>query len=281
MKTAASLRGAFYKLQAGTAAVELAIIISATTVLMPAVALFAKVFFQYSVIKETTPDAATYMASMPVAAIKDETERDRAIAIAERMVEEAGIGAGLSGSTSVTSVAAVEFALGAMLFFTFVFGVIELARALYMWSTMIEGTRRAARGASMADFSAPGVLAAVRARAMFAELPGGLPLRGKRTEDNLSIDYLNGRLERVSPVPACPEQNIINCNTDPDGASCIRFARVRLCVESGAADCTKVDYGPIISANFSPGAPLKYPTFATVTPVATLGRQPGAAGQCM
>lgn len=186
-----------------------------------------------------------------------------------------------TGLRAQCGVAAVEFALGAMLFFTFVFGVIELARALYMWSTMIEVTRRAARGASMADFSDPGVLGAVRGRAMFAELPGGLPLRGNLTEANLSIDYLNGSLERVSPVPACPEQNIVNCNTDPDGASCIRFVRVRLCVESGSADCTRVDYDPIISANFFPGAPLKYPTFATVTPVATLGHQPGAAGQCM
>jgi hypothetical protein len=176
--------------------------------------------------------------------------------------------------------AAVEFAIGAMLFFTFVFGVIELARALYMWSTMIEVTRRAARFASFTDFSNAGDLATVRARAMFADLPGGLPLRGNVSEENLSIDYLNGSLERVSPLPACPEQNIINCNTDPDGASCIRFVRVRLCANSGAADCTRVDYVPIISANFFPGAPLQFPTFATVTPAATLGYQGGVAGNC-
>lgn len=102
MKPAASPRGAFYKLQAGSAAVELAAIISATIVLMPAVVLFAKVFFQYSVIKEATRDAALYMATMPVAAIRDTTERDRAIAIAQRMVEEAAIGAGLNGTTTVT-----------------------------------------------------------------------------------------------------------------------------------------------------------------------------------
>ena len=41
-----------------------------------------------------------------------------------------------------------------------------------------------------------------------------------------------------------------------------------------------VDYVPIVSANAFPGAPLQYPTFATVTPVATLGHQPGAAGHC-
>lgn len=186
-----------------------------------------------------------------------------------------------SGKRAQRGATAVEFALAAMLFFTFVFGVIELARALYMWSTMIEVTRRAARGAAGADFSNASAMAAVRGKAMFANLPGGLPLRGNVTENNLSIDYLNGNLEHISSLPACPEANIINCNTDPAGASCIRFVRVRLCAESGAASCTKLDYDPIISANFFPGAPLKYPTFATVTPVATLGRQPGAAGNCL
>jgi hypothetical protein len=181
---------------------------------------------------------------------------------------------------SQRGVAAVEFALGAMLFFVFVFGVIELARALYMWSTLIEVTRRAARGAASADFSDGAALATVRAKAMFADLPGGMPMRGNVSEDNLSIDYLNGNLERIDPVPACPEQNIINCNTDPDGATCIRFVRVRLCAESGAAACTRVNYVPLVSANFFPGAPLHYPTFATVTPAATLGHQPGATSHC-
>ena len=48
-------------------------------------------------------------------------------------------------------VAAVEFALGSLLFFTFVFGVIELARALYVYSTMVEVTRRAAAIGTDAD----------------------------------------------------------------------------------------------------------------------------------
>jgi hypothetical protein len=176
--------------------------------------------------------------------------------------------------------AAVEFALTAMFFFIFVFGVIELARALYMWGTMVEVTRRAARGAAYADFSDPAMLDTVRNKAMLADLTGGLPLRGNVSPSNLAIDYLNGSLQRVDPLPACPEENIINCNTDPDGASCIRFVRVRLCVESAGATCTRVNYDPLISANFFPGAPLQYPTFATVTPAATLGHQPGVAGHC-
>jgi hypothetical protein len=177
--------------------------------------------------------------------------------------------------------AAVEFALGSMLFFTFVFGVIELARALYAYSTMVEVTRRAARGAALADFSSSTDLANVRHIAMFGQIPGGMPLRGNLHSDQLAIDYLNGDMQRVEPMPACPAQNIINCNQDPDGASCIRFVRVRLCSEGGGTSCSRVDYVPIISANFFPGAPLQFPTFATVTPVATLGHQPGVAGNCL
>jgi hypothetical protein len=180
---------------------------------------------------------------------------------------------------SQRGVAAVEFALGAMLFFTFVFGVIELARALYMWSTMIEVTRRAARSAAYSDFSGPTLLA-VRRRAIFADLPGGMPLRGNLTEDNLNIDYLNGSLTRIDP-PSCPARNLVNCATDPNGASCVRFVRVRLCTTSSGALCDRVDYVPIVGADFFPGGPLQFPTFATVTPVATLGYRPGVAGACL
>lgn len=174
--------------------------------------------------------------------------------------------------------AAVEVALGSMLFFTFVFGVIELARAMYMWSAMVEVTRRAARGAAVTDFGDAAQLALVRERAMFANIPGGLPLRGDLSEANLAIDYLNGSLGAVTPMPDSPAQNIINCNIDPEGASCIRFVRASLCASGAGATCVRVNYVPLVGADFFPGGPLRYPTFATITPVATLGHRPGAAG---
>lgn len=177
-------------------------------------------------------------------------------------------------------VAAVEVALFAMIFFTFVFGVIELARALYVWGTMIEVTRNTARAAAAADFSDGAAMAALRSHAMFGDLPGGMPLRGNLSDANLSIDYLDGSLQPVAPLPACPAQNVINCAANPEGPSCIRFVRVRLCAEGGGATCTKVEYAPVVSANFFPGAPLHYPTFATITPAAALGYRPGAAGNC-
>ena len=183
----------------------------------------------------------------------------------------------LPGTRKQRGVAAVEFGMLAMLFFTFVFGVIELARALYMWSSMVEVTRRAARTAAYSDFSSGAEMAALRSHAMFEHV-GGLPLRGEIGPGNLNIDYLNGNLARVTP-PACPAQNYAICNADPDSPACIRFVRVRLCSESSGAACSHVDYVPIMGT-FFPAAALRYPTFATVTPAGSLGFRPGASGNC-
>lgn len=87
--------------QRGAAAVELAILLVATMVLMPAVALFAMVFFQYSVMKDATRDAAMYMATLPNAALVDQIERERAIVVAQGMVREAAVQAGMTGLTRV------------------------------------------------------------------------------------------------------------------------------------------------------------------------------------
>jgi len=101
MKPAAPSRGAWRRLQHGAAAIELAMVISATLVLLPALALFAQVFYKYSVIKGATENAAAYLSSLPVAAVKDDIERARAFALVQRMIDEAAAGASLSGSTKV------------------------------------------------------------------------------------------------------------------------------------------------------------------------------------
>ncbi|QYF95028.1 pilus assembly protein [Massilia sp. PAMC28688] len=181
-------------------------------------------------------------------------------------------------SASQRGVAAVEFSFCAIVFFAFVCGVIELARALYMWSSMVEVTRRAGRGAAYSDFSNAAQMDEVRRRAMLEHISGGLPLRGNVSSANLKVDYLNASLVAIAP-PSCPAQNYMNCNADPEGATCIRFVRVRLCAEGTA--CERVEYLPIIGAGFFPGMRLQFPTFATVTPAGSLGFQPGAGGNCM
>lgn len=101
MKPAARPGGASRTWQRGVAAVELAVILSATIVLMPAVVLFAKVFYQYSVMKEATRDAAAYMASLPRASVKDNAERARAMTVARQMVFEAAANSSMLGSNVV------------------------------------------------------------------------------------------------------------------------------------------------------------------------------------
>jgi hypothetical protein len=176
-------------------------------------------------------------------------------------------------------VAAVEFALGAVVFFTMVFGIIEMARALYLFSTLVEVNRSAARGGAAADMGDAPTRAAVLGRAMFDAIPGGLPLGGGLNSSNLAVDYLNFNLQTISVTNTCPEQNIINCAANPDSSSCIRFVRVRLCADASKAICKQVRYVPLIGLGFPPGI-LDLPHFDTVTPAGTLGYRPGVAGAC-
>jgi hypothetical protein len=176
-------------------------------------------------------------------------------------------------------VAAVEFALGAVVFFTLIFGIIEMARALYLISTLVEVNRSAARGAAVADMGNATTSADVLGRAMFEAIPGGLPLGGGLNKSNLAVDYLNNSLTPIGVTNNCPEQNIINCAANPDGNSCIRFVRVRLCADASKAICERVRYVPLIGLGFPPGT-LDLPHFDTVTPAGTLGYRPGVAGAC-
>lgn len=173
--------------------------------------------------------------------------------------------------------AAVEFALLAILLFVFIFGVIEISRMMYVWSTMTQVTSRAARGAAMTSPNAV-ALADMRRRAMFMSAPGGrLPLAGDIREGDIRIEYLNFDASTVIPdtsVPACLAQNTLNCLTNPQGATCVRFVRVRLC-QRDSPGCTRVTYRPLAPL---PGIHLlqvSMPFFTAMVPLQTMGT-PGA-----
>lgn len=128
---------------------------------------------------------------------------------------------------------AVEFAMLALLFFLFVFAMIEVARAVYVWNMVHEITRRAARAAAVTDFSNAAALQAMRQHAVLRTGPGALPLGGGISDAYVRIDYLSessgGAALAAVPVavmPGCPQRNRINCQDDPHGASCIRCERV-------------------------------------------------------
>lgn len=172
---------------------------------------------------------------------------------------------------------AVEFALVALFFFTYLFAMIELFRALYLWNTMTEVTRRAARSAAASGFDAA-TINVIRRQAMFDAT--SLPMASDITNANLAIDYLQSDAETpVTAMPLCATSNLINCTADPNGPSCIRFVRVRLCLD-GAGSCSHIPYTTMTGLeNFVPGT-LSFPRFTTISPIGSLGRIPSVTTTC-
>lgn len=178
----------------------------------------------------------------------------------------------------------------ALLFLLFLFAMLEVARAVYLWNMVHEITRRAARGAAVTDFSNASALQAVRTHAVLRAAPGVLPLGGGISDTYVRIDYLSqssgGAALAAVPVtvmPGCPQRNRINCLDDPHGASCIRFVRARLCVPGDGGRCESVPYRPILpllNVMFPSGAgAVRLPNGATMAVAESLG-YPDNPGFC-
>lgn len=181
-------------------------------------------------------------------------------------------------------VVAVEFALTLTVFLTLVFFLIELAHAMYLWNTLAQVTREAARAASMTDPADATAMSALRQRALLRDSPGTLPFGAPINADYLRIDYQwvdpDGVVGTVAVLPACPLQQRINCLDGPHGARCIRLVRVRLCRPGAAgADCAPVPYPPlfpVLDPLFANAAlPLNLPVSETVVAAESLGQVPG------
>lgn len=183
-------------------------------------------------------------------------------------------------------VAAVEFVLVAIVFFMIVFGIIELARIIYMYNTLADVTRSAARSAANIDWRNTTLMDQARRRAIFRDNAGGLAFGAPITDQYIRIDYfylakdaVSGAITMapVSAMPECPARNRHNCQTSPysNGASaadtCVRLVRARIC-SPDSATCDRVNYQmllPLIDLT----VPL--PTSTTLVTAETLGYQPG------
>src|SRR5574340_828027 len=156
----------------------------------------------------------------------------------------------LSGRTTgrERGVAAVEFALVAIVFFPLLLGILDLGRMLYVWNTVQEVTRRAARAATVTDFSDTDAMEAVVRDAIFqagisgsASLPGGPEVRCNSLADcSVQVDYLREDRTEISSLPAGPSGNMTECST-PGSNKCIRFVR---------ASIVGVTYEPMIAVYF-------------------------------
>jgi hypothetical protein len=164
-------------------------------------------------------------------------------------------------------VAAVEYAAGILVFFTFLLGTMELARAMFVWNTSFEVTTRTARAAAMVSFNDTGALDALRKIAMFGR--SHLILNNDVSYTDLKIDYLQSDGQSaVSPMPPCPAMNVANCLDNPSGASCIQFVRVRLC---RGGSCNAVPYTPLVQLPLLTSFNINMPYFTAIAPVESLG----------
>lgn len=178
-------------------------------------------------------------------------------------------------------VAAVEFALVALVFFLLFFGIVEVARAMYIINTLQEVTRRAAAFAANADFSKEAIMQEVRERAIFRDSPGYLVFAEPVTDRHIAIDYMwiqkTGNSMSMMPIPsgslpASPEINFANCQGNPYSENCIRLVRVRVCETASANECEPVGYRNLVSlVPFTFGLPAS----VTVVPAETLGLPAG------
>lgn len=185
------------------------------------------------------------------------------------------------GRTATRGAFAIEFAIVILVFFTLVFGVMEMARLMYVVNTMQEVTRRAAHAAANKDFSDAAGMDLLRQSAIFRSSAGELVLGAPIQDKHIRIDYMalmqSGASLALTPIaagsmPTSPTKNRLNCVSDPNGASCIRFVRVRLCDPGDTDICRPVVYVPIFSLiNLAP----KVPRSTTIVRAESLGYSPG------
>ncbi len=182
---------------------------------------------------------------------------------------------------------AIEFAFAVSLFFVWIFATLEVARLMYLWNTLQQVTRHAARAAAVTDFSDTAGMDRVRQAAVLRQGPGQLTLGGPISDSYVKIDYLSlsasGVLTPVTSMPACPAQNIVNCINAPHGGGCIRFVRARLCTPDGG-ECSPVPYTPMVgllgSGGLGGGFVFNLPVMSSVLPAESLGHRPGMSPTC-
>lgn len=154
-----------------------------------------------------------------------------------------------------SGVTAIEVALLAAVFFTVVFGAIEIIRIVYINNTMFDASRRAARAAALVGADDLGSLAQIRNKAIFRTTAGELPFGMPVSTEHIRIDYLalvrNGSADPVltpiadNALPSCLANRRI-CLANPNAANCIRFVRVRFCATDGNAACTPIPYQTLV-----------------------------------
>lgn len=177
---------------------------------------------------------------------------------------------------------AIEVGWLSPLFFALIFGVIGLARLMFVFNTVQEVTRRAAAAAVNTDPNDTSAINSIKISAVFRTSPGTLTLAPEITDNNVRIDYLSlsrasdGSLTMVpipqSSLPSSSAKNRQNCMANPNGADCIRFVRVQVCDTASTNTCDAVKSTiSYVLGSFS----VNLPKATTISPSESLGYLPG------
>lgn len=168
--------------------------------------------------------------------------------------------------------AVVEFGIIAMLFLTLFFGIIEFGRFFYLYNTVQEVTRCAARQAAVTwkgnndDWSGT----TIRQQCLFGanELVAGWEIKAA----NIHLRALN--LAGGVADPDSIDENFSKCVDDPEEDDCIRFVEASVVVENSCdadgKNCQPIPYQPMFGL-----IPLKVgiPKSTVVMPAESLGYQ--------
>jgi hypothetical protein len=151
-------------------------------------------------------------------------------------------------------VAIVEFAIVALLLFILLFGILEFGRLFYVFNSVQEVTRRAAREAVVRWTSEQAV---VKNLALFGR--STLPAGAEITPDKISIDYLDVDGVLLTTLPTSPGDNITKCLSDPP-TGCIAYVRVSI---------TGATYAPMVS--LFPYLSVPIPASTVTMPAESMG----------
>ena len=175
---------------------------------------------------------------------------------------------------------AIEFSFVFIVFLMAVFAVFEISRALYVFNTLQEVTRRAARSAATTDFSNVAAMDQLRREAVFRTSSGTLAFAAPISDKHIVVDYMALENETgpamtrtvipAGSLPACPTRNRVICTADAGSPSCIRFVRVRIC--QPGTNCSPVPFSTITSLL---KLPINHPTSTTIVKAESLGYKPG------
>jgi len=192
-----------------------------------------------------------------------------------------GHGPAMRGRARQAGATAVEFAILAIVFFTLVMAVIELARAMFAIHTLHEVTRHAANAASLTSHGDAASLAAIRQRAVWRNSPGPLMLAAPVSDDSVRFSYFalprdaDGALTLqeipTASLPTCSRHNREICMANPNAANCIRFVAASICDETSAATCRPVVYRPFLPLI---AFPLELTRATTIRAVESFGSMP-------